>query len=149
MSDLQNLGDSSIEKDNLCETCRKRPECVLKGIFERETCSEYEPMPLDDLLEQDGFVRGVMVGDCPKCGSENTCDCENNPLAPVQDNTVGYCSDCGIYWCLECGHIFKAVKKGMQCPHWQICAECSEDKFMCPYGEDISECPKIKEMLRG
>jgi len=130
-------------------------------MSERETCSEYAPMPLDDLLELDEFTRDVMVGACPKCGSENTCDCADYPLAPEDNPFVGHCSDCGTYWCLECGYVFETVEKGIYCPHRRICVQCSaehgyldEIKFIekiCPTCEhhvdgcqlkDPSECEK-------
>ena len=131
------------DKRNLCETCWNMPDCILIGIREREKCDEYDPMPMDELLERDAFVGAIMEGACPKCGSENTCDCEDYPLAPEQDNTVGYCTDCGTYWCLECGYIFKEAKKGMQCPHWAICEECAEEHgYLCDFEEFMEKvCP--------
>lgn len=117
--------EMGIEPTNLCQTCQKQSGCFKKGIFEREACDEYKPWPLKDLLERDKFVRGVMVGACPRCGSENTYDCENNPL--LEDNTVGHCLDCETYWCLECGYVFKAMEKGATCPHWDICGSCSKE----------------------
>jgi hypothetical protein len=153
---------NNLKTTNLCTTCENMPECCEVGILERETCTDYEPRPLDDLVEADKFVNEVMAGSCPKCGSDNTSDCENDPI--LKDNTIGHCQDCGAYWCLECGHIFKRAKKGMECPHFQICAECSEengylkdDEFMekicsscenCNDGcqlEDPSECEKAEQ----
>ena len=172
---------TDIEPTNLCETCKKELQCFSKGIFERETCSEYGPLPLDELLERDEFVQAVMVGACPKCGSENAYDCENNPL--LHDNTVGHCLDCETYWCLDCGYVFEEIQKGMECPHWKICGECAEEhgyldeiefiekicpacehydngcqledplkcekqwKHKCPYEPDVSQCPKMDELL--
>jgi len=66
-----------------------------------------------------------MIKACPECGSENYHDCENNPL--LEDHTIGHCLDCGIYFCLECGYVFQAVEEGIECPHWEICADCSEE----------------------
>ena len=171
-----------IESINLCETCRKELDCFKKGIFERETCIEYEPLPLQELLERDKFVREVMVGACPRCNGNNTYDCRNNPA--WEDESVGHCLDCETYWCLECGYVFGVVEKGMQCPHWEICAQCTNEhgyldqiefmdricptcehydegchledplqchrqwQFLCPYDGNVSECPKIEELLR-
>jgi len=93
------------------------------------------------------FLRQVMVGACPKCGSENTDDCENDLV--IDDITIGHCFDCGTYWCLECGYIFRPGEERQECPHWGICHECStqneymsEDAFftkICPTCEDYSE----------
>jgi len=154
----------NIEPTNLCETCRKQLDCFQKGIFERETCRQYDALPIGELLERDRFVQAVMVGGCPECGSENTYDCENNPL--LEDNTIGHCLECETYWCLECGYVFEKVEKGMQCPHWEICAHCSDEhgylddlEFMeticqkCEhYGngcqlEDPADCDKQRQFL--
>jgi hypothetical protein len=167
---------------NLCDSCKKQVECFEKGITERSKCAEYDPLPPQEQLEKEDFVRGIMVGPCPNCGSDNTCDCENDPL--FEDICVGHCLHCGTYWCLECGFVFGKVKEYMECPHWQICEVCSEensylsddefmericptcehykdgctledpsacekeDQFMCPYDGDISECPKIQDLVR-
>jgi len=111
----------------LCDTCRIMPACFQKGIFEREVCDQYEPLSLEELAERDEFQRVVMVGACPMCGSENTSDCDN-PLEPIRDPTVAYCLDCETYWCLECGYVFEKAEKGMKCPHWGICAQCSDER---------------------
>ncbi len=102
-----------IESTTLCGTCRKKLECFQKGICELETCNQYEPLQEDEIIE------------CPECGSKNIHDCENSPL--LEDDTIGQCLDCGIYWCLECGYVFESVEEGMECPHWEICADCSDE----------------------
>ncbi|MDM7999309.1 MAG: hypothetical protein QUS33_04745 [Dehalococcoidia bacterium] len=89
----------------------------------RETCKDYEPYSLQELLDRDRFVRSVLVGHCPRCSGDNTYDCENNPS--LNDATVGHCLDCDAYWCLLCAHEFDSVGKGTQCPHWAVCYECS------------------------
>lgn len=154
-----------MNRENLCRTCWKLPQCLLKeGIHERETCDDHKPIPLNVLLERDEFIRDSMVGACPECGSENTCDSEDYPLGPHEDNTVGHCSGCGIYWCLECGYTFEAVRQGIHCPHWGICAQCSSEHgyltlsefmegicFSCEYHddgcqlEDPSQCGKLRQ----
>lgn len=58
----------------------------------------------DDYFAQEEFVRSIMVGDCPYCGSKKTKDCEDSPL---KDNTIGLCLECVQMWCLECGNKFK------------------------------------------
>lgn len=155
-----------MEAANLCETCRKLPQCFLRGISEQETCNDYTPLSLDELAQRDEFVEAVTVGRCPQCESASTYDCDSPLELIIKDSTVGYCLDCETYWCLECGYIFGAVRKWMECPHWQICAECSEenayldmDKFIekvCPtcehYAagcqlEDPSQCEKQDEFM--
>lgn len=138
-----------IESTNLCETCRKKLECFQEGIFERKACDRCDSLPLDELIERDEFVQAVMVGACPKCGSENTTDCDN-PLELVKDPTIAYCLDCGTYWCLECGYVFKAAEKGMRCPHWGICAECSGEHGYLGQHEFIERiCPECEHYDNG
>lgn len=47
------------------------------------------------------FVNMLMVGNCPKCESEHTGDCEEDP--ELEDPCLARCYDCGCYWCTECG----------------------------------------------
>lgn len=87
-------------KINLYETCKKQPECFQKGISERGSCEDCEPLSVEEQLRKDEFVEATMVGPCPKCGSENTVDCGCEPS--IEDITVGACLNCGIHWCPEC-----------------------------------------------
>ena len=138
-----------IEPTNLCETCRKKPECFQKGIFERQTCDECESMSLDELAERDEHERACLLGPCLKCGSENTSDCDN-PLELVKDQTVGYCFDCGTHWCLECSYIFEKMEKGVDCPHWEICGRCSQKHGYLDEIEFIDKlCPNCEHQDNG
>ena len=156
--------DEEPIKIDLCSTCRKEPDCLMERVFDQQTCSEYQELSMGELLERDRFVRALMVGSCPRCGGENTYDCENNPI--FKDVTVGHCLDCETYWCLECGHLFYEVEIGSQCPHWAVCHECSRehgyldrDEFIekiCPTCEhyddgceleDLSKCEKEDEVI--
>lgn len=65
------------------------------------------------------FVNRIMVGDCPKCGSSKTGDCEHDP--DVEDITIGRCFECGYLWCTICDSPYS----GDICPH---CADL-EDEF--------------------
>ena len=114
-----------IEPTTLCGTCQRELDCSQKGIFGRQICVQYEPLPTVELLERDSFVEAAMVKACPECGSENYHDCENSPL--LEDYTIGHCLDCGTYWCLECGYAFESVEEGIECPHWEICDDCLEE----------------------
>ncbi len=114
-----------MEVSNLCETCQKELDCFQKGIFEQENCSDYAPLSLQELLERDKFVRQMVVGTCPNCGSEDTYDCRNN--CQLEDESIGHCLDCETYWCIECGYLFDEMESGMECPHWEICRQCSEE----------------------
>lgn len=107
-----------------------------------------------------------MVGAYPKCGSENTYDCDNPLELIITDSTVGYCLDCETYWCLVCGYEFQTVGKGVCCPHWDICDRCSKEHCYLDFGtfvekicpiceyydnscqlEDSSECDKERQYI--
>jgi predicted metal-binding protein len=45
------------------------------------------------------FVNRIMVGNCPKCDSCNTGDCDGD--TEIDDICVGRCFDCGQLWCCE------------------------------------------------
>ena len=70
-----------------------------------------------ETIERDCFIYGIMIGKCPKCGSNNVHDCEaRSPIIDnynlgsdcevakkLNDHCVGHCDDSGYLWCLECG----------------------------------------------
>jgi len=60
------------------------------------------------------FADRIMVGDCPKCGSEETGNCENDP--DVDCIIAGRCFACGQLWCTDCGRLLK--KEDPACPCW-------------------------------
>jgi hypothetical protein len=134
---------------------RKMQAKLRRGELPSEELNEFAKLlHLDELDELDKSIASIIVGICPKCGSEHTTDCDN-PLEKFQDSTVGYCFDCGAYWCLECGYISEKLGKGMECPHWGICGECQvENNYsnefgidgleVCTYATNVSECPKIR-----
>lgn len=90
------------------------------------------------------FYRAEMIGNCPRCGSEKIKDCEE--VIDIKDNTVGFCLDCGFLWCLECEYELA----DNICSHRTVCDDCEkvdEDGMGCPYEEDLSECPSVKEFM--
>lgn len=60
------------------------------------------------------FVNSIMVGPCPKCQSDHTGDCENDPQ--IGELLVGRCYECGQLWCTECEKLLDAKKP--QCACW-------------------------------
>lgn len=63
------------------------------------------------------FVNRIIVGECPKCGSSATGDCENDP--EIDDASVARCFDCGQMWCPDCGELFKEHQPtDHDCPAW-------------------------------
>lgn len=61
------------------------------------------------------FVNRIFIGDCPKCGSHETGDCENDP--EIEEILVGRCYQCGQLWCSECGRLLEP--ESASCPCWE------------------------------
>jgi hypothetical protein len=82
------------------------PELVneLRDAFEKSSTGEE-------------FVNRVMVGECPKCGSSDTGDCEDDP--EIDNPCIGRCFDCGQLWCCDCEELFADAKStDHDCPAW-------------------------------
>jgi hypothetical protein len=91
--------------------------------------------------EDEEFLRTMFVGDCPDCGGSRTFS--GDEIEELDDPTVGYCDECGLLWCLECGMF---ITEGNICPHWDVCEECKEEKDeFGDCGIMPSECPFILE----
>jgi hypothetical protein len=67
----------------------------------------------DDSSTADEFVNSIFVGDCPKCASHSTGNCENDP--EIADLLVGRCYDCGQLWCTECCRLLRATSPSCTC----------------------------------
>jgi hypothetical protein len=90
----------------------------------QEALANMSPEALDELEAAflssrtgEDFVNRVMVGDCPKCGSAETSDCDGDP--EIEDISVGRCFRCGLLWCLECGQLLERGQKH--------CSRCDDD----------------------
>lgn len=113
-----------------------------------------------DRLDRDAFISGIMVGECPRCGSQNTHDCQApdffiNPdtgeiekmgsecgiAREIDDITIGHCDDCDFVWCLECGQ--EIEMNNPVCSHWSVCEECGRTD------EYPDECPNKEEVEAG
>jgi hypothetical protein len=70
------------------------------------------------------FANRIMVGECPKCGSQNTDDCEDDP--EIDELLVGRCHDCGQLWCTECRRLL--TPKAAFCECWEEDDELFEDE---------------------
>ena len=81
-----------------------------------EALEELEAAFLESRTGED-FINRVMVGDCPKCGSSETSDCDGDP--EIEDICVGRCFRCGLLWCLDCGQLFEQGQKH--------CSRCDDD----------------------
>lgn len=69
------------------------------------------------------FVNRIFVGDCPKCNSSDTGDCENDP--EIENLLVGRCYQCGHMWCTECEKPLDP--KSPDCPCWDEDIEGFDD----------------------
>ena len=58
------------------------------------------------------FANRIMCGECPKCGSDKTGDCANDP--DIDNLLVARCYECGQLWCQECDRLLEA--KALFCP---------------------------------
>lgn len=88
------------------------------------------------------FIAEVMIGECPRCGSNHTKDCDE--VDGIEDLTVGLCMRCGYLWCSECG---RSLTQNIQCEHWEICEECEEADETGFCDIDPMECQKLKDEL--
>ena len=61
------------------------------------------------------FIDRIMVGECPRCGSEETSHCENDP--EIDNLLVGRCYKCGQLWCTECRRLLE--KASPTCACWE------------------------------
>lgn len=125
-----------MEPTDLCLTCQNNFACTIQIFTEdyrKETCDEYDPIPLEQLIECDERINAAVVGPCPVCGSSDTYDCQRNRL--IEDGLVCHCLNCDSYWCKECRHVFDEIAKGVQCLHWKICDPCFEEHHYLSLGE--------------
>lgn len=94
-----------------------------------EEIRDYLKKAFEESPTEEQFISSVMVGECPKCGSANTVDCDE--IEGIEDPTLGLCRNCGYFWCLECG---THLTSGITCGHWEICDECGV------YKDDYEDC---------
>jgi hypothetical protein len=109
-------------------------------------------MSSDDLNER-AFISAVMVGPCPRCGSQNTHDCfydeeEHHPefgecalIKAIDDPLVGHCEECDSVFCIECA---KVIGAGSEKPlsdierlaesHSKSCPELKPQRWATKYG---------------
>ncbi len=87
----------------------------------RKMLKEMPPEALDELRAAfkgsgtaEEFANRLMIGPCPKCGSLETGDCEDDP--EIGEILVGRCYKCGQLWCTECGRLLD--RKAPSCKCW-------------------------------
>ena len=111
------------ETAKVCEFCEAKvqPEPSPDAMQEiRESISQLPPEEREllnnvfhgsDTAEE--FVNRMMIGDCPKCGSTETGDCDNDP--EINDIMVARCYACGQFWCAECGEPLGQSRLACEC----------------------------------
>jgi hypothetical protein len=103
-----------------CEaTVEDEPTELDKNVV-RDILGQMPPEALDELraafensATADDFADRIFVEDCPKCGSEDTGNCEADP--EIEDLLVGRCYQCGQLWCTECGRLLERGSTSCEC----------------------------------
>jgi hypothetical protein len=109
-------------------------------------------MPSDDLNVR-AFISTVMVGPCPRCGSQNTHDCfhdeeEHHPefgecplIKAIDDSIVGHCEECDSIFCIECAKVIGAGSDRslgdiarLAESHSKSCPELKPQRWAMKYG---------------
>jgi hypothetical protein len=105
-----NCGKKVPKTAQVCQHCEAAIESAPSKEEEEAVLELLAQMPsealaelgavLDESATADEFVDRIFVGDCPKCGSHDTGNCENDP--EIEELLVGRCLQCGQLWCTEC-----------------------------------------------
>lgn len=118
-----NCGKKIPDKAKVCGFCEAATEDKPTAEEEAAVRDLLEQMPPEALEElrsafensdtAEGFADRIFVGDCPKCGSEDTGNCEADP--EINDFLVGRCYHCGQLWCTECGRLLEPDSPSCDC----------------------------------
>jgi hypothetical protein len=108
-------------------------------------------MSSDDLSKRT-FIPAMMVGPCPRCGSQNTHDCfydeeEHHPefecplIKAIDDPLIGHCEHCDTVFCIECQEAIGAASeksssdmKSLAENHSKRCTELKPQRWAEKYG---------------
>jgi len=108
-------------------------------------------MSSDDLSKR-AFISAMMVGPCPRCGSQNTHDCfydeeEHHPefecplIKAVDDPLIGHCENCDTVFCIECQEVISAASEESSSDirtlaenHSKSCVELKPQRWTEKYG---------------
>jgi hypothetical protein len=103
-----------------CEAAVKAGPTEEEKDVVRDLLKQMPPEAMDELraaFEGSGtaeeFADRIFVGDCPKCGSEETGHCEADP--EIEELLVGRCYQCGQLWCTECGRLLERDSPSCEC----------------------------------
>jgi len=118
-----NCGKEIPDKAKVCGFCEAAVEAEPteeeKAAIE-DILSRMPPEALEELraaFEGSGtaeeFADRIFVGDCPKCGSEDTGNCDADPES--EEVLVGRCYQCGQLWCTECRRLMERDAPSCEC----------------------------------
>ncbi len=120
-----NCGKKIPDKAKVCKFCEAAVETEPTEEEKeavRDILGQMPPEALDELRTAiegsdtaEEFADRIFVGDCPKCGSEETGNCEADP--EIGELLVGRCYQCGQLWCTECGQLLE--RNSPLCPCWE------------------------------
>ena len=111
------------EAAQACQSCEApvEPEPTeeemdaVRGILEQmpsEVVEELQAMAETSETAEE-FADRILVGDCQKCGSLETGNCENDPQ--IRELLVGRCYQCGQLWCTECLRLLEPDSPSCEC----------------------------------
>ncbi len=127
------------ESKEMDEDLKKAAEELLNNMPE-EARKELKKIA-DESVDGDDFISALFVGNCPKCNSTQTRDCES--VEGIEDPTAGLCMHCGYIWCTECS---RSIQKNLECGHWKVCEECDAEKDEFDFcGIAPWECDKLTD----
>lgn len=116
-------GKKLPKKAKRCQFCEAIVEAepteedmeVVRDMLEQmppEALDEFDRV-FHESKDAEDFVNRIMVGECPKCGSTETSDCDKDP--EIEDILVGRCYQCGQLWCTECLRLLDPAKPHCDC----------------------------------
>jgi hypothetical protein len=88
---------------------------LVRGLLEEMPPEALEELTaaMQDSATAEEFADSIFVGDCPKCGSEDTGNCESDP--EIGELVVGRCYQCGQLWCTLCGKLLTLEAHTCEC----------------------------------
>lgn len=127
-------------------------ELIYIGRWEpSQVRSQRYKMSSDDLSKR-AFISTIMVGPCPRCGSQNTHDCfydeeEQHPefecplIKAIDGPFIGHCEHCDTVFCIECHKAIGAASEKSLSDmgklvenHSKSCAELQPQRWAEKYG---------------
>lgn len=118
-----NCGKRIPDKAKVCGFCEAAVQEEPTQEEQERVSNLLSEMPADVLDElraafqhsdtAEEFADSILVGNCPKCGSEETGNCEADP--EIGELLVGRCYRCGQLWCTECRRLLEGNSPSCEC----------------------------------